>query len=315
MKYFGRFDYNLSDKNRLTASVTQRDNPGAMLTPDAPLDQTKSDIESYNAQISDVWTMSPNTVNEFRFGFTRQANNFAPATLGLGLPAKLGWNYNVADIAPSIAITGTCCNTIAPGTNAIYNENSFDPSDVVTLIRGKHILKFGGEVLMYQDNATPWGNVNAGSFTFSGVFTQHAPNDSTNGPGTTGTSGIGYADFLLGQVDKWSASNTPIVGFRQKTPQFFVQDDFKVTPNLTVNLGLRYQIQGGWSEIHNRLGDFDPTLINPATNTLGAMWFGGNNGRTNLEATNYKIFLPRVGFAWAPKSRLGFPRRLWNLQL
>jgi hypothetical protein len=300
LKYFGRFDYNLSDKNRLTLSVTQRDNPGASLTPDAPLDQTKSDIVSYNAQISDVWTVTSNTVNEFRLGFTRQANNFAPATLGLGLPAKLGWNYNVADIAPSIAITGTCCKTVAPGTNAIYNENSLDPSDVVTLIRGKHILKFGGEVLMYQDNATPWGNINAGSFTFSGVFTQRGPNDQTNGP--TGQSGIGYADFLLGQVDKWSASNTPIVGFRQKSPQFFVQDDFKVTPTLTVNLGLRYQIQGGWSEIHNRLGDFDPTLINPATNTLGAIWFGGNNGRTNLEATDYKIFLPRVGFAWAPKS-------------
>ena len=301
MKYFGRMDYNLSDKNRLTLSVTQRDNPGSSITPDAPLDQTKSDIESYNAQISDVWTMSPNTVNEFRFGFTRQANNFAPATLGLGYPAKLGWNYNVADIAPALTVTGTCCSNIAPGTNAIYNENSFDPSDVVTLIRGKHILKFGGEVLMYQDNATPWGNINSGSFTFSGVFTQRGPNDSTNGA-APGQSGIGYADFLLGQVDKWNASNTPIVGFRQKSPQFFIQDDFKVTSNLTLNLGLRYQIQGGWSEIANRLGDFDPNLLNPATNTLGAMWFGGNNGRTNLEATDYKIFLPRVGFAWAPKN-------------
>ncbi|HJY05260.1 MAG TPA: TonB-dependent receptor, partial [Bryobacteraceae bacterium] len=297
---FGRLDYNISDKNRLTLSVTQRDNPGFNPSPDAPLDVTTSDIASYNAQISDVWSMTPNTVNEFRFGFTRQANNFAPATLGQGLPAKLGWAYNEADIAPGVNITGTCCSGIGPGTNAIYNENSFDPSDVVTLIRGRHILKFGGEVLMYQDNATPWGNINAGNFTFSGVFTQRGPNDSTNGAG--GQSGIGYADFLLGQVSQWNASNTPIVGFRQKSPQFFVQDDWKITQNLTLNLGLRYQIQGGWSEVRNRLGDFDPTLVNPATNTLGAMWFGGNNGRTNLEANNYKIFLPRVGFAWSPRN-------------
>jgi hypothetical protein len=300
LRYFGRLDYNISDKNRLTLSVTERDNPGFNPSPDAPLDVTTSDINGYNAQISDVWTVTPNTVNEFRFGFTRQANNFAPATLGKGLPATLGWGYNEADIAPGVNITGTCCSGIGPGTNAIYNENNFNPSDVVTLIRGKHILKFGGEVLIFQDNATPWGNINAGNFSFSGVFTQRGPNDSTNGLG--GQSGIGYADFLLGQVSSWNASNTPIVGFRQKSPQFFVQDDWKITPNLTLNLGLRYQIQGGWSEVANRLGDFDPTLVNPATNTLGAMWFGGNNGRTNLEANNYKIFLPRVGFAWSPRS-------------
>ena len=81
-----------------------------------------------------------------------------------------------------------------------------------------------------------------------------------------------------------------------------------------MNLGLRYQIQGGWSEIHNRLGDFDPTLLNPATNTLGAMWFGGNNGRTNLEANNKD--LSASGWLCLGSEELsGFPRRVWNLQL
>lgn len=293
LRYFGRADYNFSDKNRLTMSVTERDNPAFYNSPDCPLDCYSGDVDSYNAQISDVWSLTGNTVNEFRMGFTRQGNYFTPRTLNTNVPSSLGWNYAEANVAPSIGISGAvCCSTIGPGTNAIYVENSFDPSDVVTMIRGKHILHFGGEVLMFQDNSTPWGNVNSGNFTFSGVFTQKAPNVSSGG--------LGYADFLLGQVSSWNASNTPLVGFRQKNPQVFFQDDWKLTPTLTLNLGLRYQIQGGWSEVKNRLGDFDPTLINPATGTPGAMWFGGENGRTNLMANDYKVFLPRLGFAWSP---------------
>ena len=68
-----------------------------------------------------------------------------------------------------------------------------------------------------------------------------------------------------------------------RLPQLFVQDDFKVTPNLTLNLGLRYQIQSGWGEVKGNMRTFDPTVPNPATGTLGAMWYGSThaNGRTH----------------------------------
>ncbi len=297
LKWFGRLDYNISDKNRLTFSITQSNNPALNQQP-YPIGLQSGDVDRYNAQISDVYTISANVVNEFRVGFTRQGNWFEPFSLNQNYPQKLGWTYPEANLPPTLQFSGTPGTTwIGPNTNAIYVENGFDTSDVVTLIRGRHILKFGGELLDYQDNSTPWGNINAGTFMFSGAFTQQAPN---------GSGGLGYADFLLGQVASWNASNTPIVGFREKVPQFFVQDDWKVTPNLTVNLGLRYQIQGGWHEVANRLGDFDPTLINPVTNTPGAMWFGGQDGRTNLENTIWDIFLPRVGFAWSPRNNWVF---------
>jgi hypothetical protein len=202
LRYFGRADYNLTDANRLTMSVTERDNPAVYPDPAAPLSAYTGDVDSYNAQISDVWTISANTVNEFRYGFTRQGNYFASRTLGLNIPQQIGLTYAKANVAPTVNITGSCCSSIGPGTNATYVENSFDPSDVVTLIRGKHILHFGGEVLMYQDNSTPWGNINSGNFSFSGVFTQQAP--------FVAKGGLGYADFLLGQVDSWNATNTPI---------------------------------------------------------------------------------------------------------
>jgi Carboxypeptidase regulatory-like domain len=294
LKWFGRLDYNVSDKNRITFSITQSDNPAFYPQPYNAVGGQSGDVDRYNAQISDVHTISPNTVNEFRFGFTRQGNWFEPASLDKNYPQNLGWTYPEANLPPSLQFDGTPGTTwIGPATNAIYVENAFDYSDVVTLIRGRHILKFGGEVLAYQDNSTPWGNINSGTFLFSGAFTQQAPN---------GSGGLGYADFLLGQVASWNASNTPIVGFREKVPQFFIQDDFKISPTFTLNLGLRYQIQQGWHEVDNRIGDFDPTLTNPVTNTPGAMWFGGQDGRTNLENTIYDIFLPRVGFAWSPRN-------------
>ena len=69
-------------------------------------------------------------------------------------------------------------------------------------------------------------------------------------------------------------TETPEYGGRLKLPQMFVQDDYKLRSNLTVNLGLRYQIQTGWSEVKGNEASFDPTVQNPATNTLGAMWYG-----------------------------------------
>lgn len=293
LKFFGRLDYNISDKNRLTFSITQRNNPAFYPAADE-WDTGYGDVDSYNAQISDVWTISPNVINEFRFGFTRQGNWFAPKDLNKNIPQSVGLDYSKANVPPEIEPNGIY-SWIGPATNAIYVENSFDPSDVVTMIKGRHILKFGGEVLAYQDNSTPWGNLNGATFYFSGVFTQSAP--------FSGVGGSSYADFLLGYVDSWSASVTPNVGLRQKSPQMFVQDDFKVRPNLTLNLGIRYQIQGGWSEVANRIGGFDPTITNPVTNTPGAIWFAPT-GRSTIQKPIYDIFLPRVGFSWAAKNNL-----------
>jgi hypothetical protein len=299
MKYFGRLDYDITPNNRLTMSDTQRDVPAFYPSAvECPINCQSGDVDSNNAQVTDVWNLNSNTINEARMGFTSQLNFFADQTIGKGYPAKLGWQFAQADSFPSATVNSAYYG-LGHSSNAVYKEMVFDPSDVVTMVRGKHVLHFGGEFLMYRDDSTAWGNLNAGSMNFSGQYTQAWTNGAPDP--TTGNS---YADFLLGDMQSWSASVNPEYGARLKSPQVFVQDDFKVRPNLTLNLGLRYQIQHGWNEVKNNESIYDPTVLNPATQTPGAIWYAGTaaNGRKSLQANIFNTFLPRFGFSWLPKS-------------
>jgi Carboxypeptidase regulatory-like domain len=324
-KYFGRLDYNLSAKHRLSMTDNQADNPAfypSNVTA-SPIGWESGDVDNNSAQITDVWNISPQTINEARMGYTYQGNFFSDRSLNKGYPAQLGWQFAQANDFPAIQYINTYPYAwIDPGTNAVYKEHTFDPSDTVTMIRGKHILHFGGELLLFQNNSTPWGNVNAGTFQFSGQYTQEwAVNPSTGIAGPVAGTGMEYADFLLGYANNWQASVVPEFGARMKSPQMFVQDDWKIRPNLTLNLGLRYQINHGWNEVHGNMASFDPTVLNPATNTTGAYWYGTThaNGRTSLMKNVYNTWLPRVGAAWAvnPKTTLrggfGVYSYIWSL--
>src|SRR5208282_5643145 len=202
LRFFGRLDYNLSSNNIMNFSISQKDNPGVNKYGPlpCPINCFSGDIDGYNVQFTDTWTISPTMVNEFRMAYTKQGNWFVPDTIGYDASSELGLQYAKAAVLPQINIggNGLCCAGLAPGTNAIYIENLYDPSDVITLIKGKHILHFGVEVLMGQGNTTPWGNLTAGNFTFTGNYT--AQN------GEQGTTGAGFADFLLGDVQNWGAT-------------------------------------------------------------------------------------------------------------
>jgi hypothetical protein len=324
-KFFGRLDYDVTSHNRITASVTQRDNPA--IFPSAvtacPVNCQNGDVESYNSELSDVWTVSPNLINEARFGYTYQGNFYTDDALNKGYAAQTGFQYAKADDYPGIQfVTNYPYAWISPQSNAIYKEHIFDPSDVVTLIKGKHVLHFGGEFLFDRDDSTNWGNTNAGTLAFSGQYTQQWVVDPSTGQASS-VSGTGadYADYLLGYAQSWNANVSPEYGARLKSPQMFIQDDYKLRPNLTINAGLRYQIRHGWNEVHGNEAVFDPTVINPATGTPGAYWYGSTkaNGRNALEDNVYTTFLPRVGFAYLPVPSMtirgGFGIYAYNLSL
>src|ERR1700733_11092915 len=259
-KFFGRLDYNVTPTNKINGTVTEGNNPGKSFSwGGCPIGCQSGDVSRINSQVTDVWSISPRVTNEARLGYTNQLNFFVPHTLNGGYPAKLGWQFAKADNFPTINITNFNSfngNTVlSTQINAVYKEHAFAPSDVVTMIVGKHVLHFGGEFLIYQNNSTAWGNINAGTLSFTGQYTSQYVGSTT--------SGAPYADFLLGQTQNWNAGGTPEYGGREKLPQIFVQDDYKVRSNLTLNLGLRYQIQTGWSEVKGNEASFDPTVQNP----------------------------------------------------
>jgi outer membrane receptor for ferrienterochelin and colicin len=289
---FGRLDYNMSTKNRINFTILEHTVPvhNTLNTID-PIDTQVNSSDGYSAQISDVYTFNPDIVNELRYSYVRQGNWYLPGSLNKNYPATIGLQYSKVNMFPNITINGIGGNnnTLNPQTNAIYIQNAFDLSDVVTMVKGKNVLHFGADLLLEQDNSTPWGNLNGASLTFSGQYTSPLSN-------------VGYSDFLLGDVQQWSALDQGSEGMRSKLPAFFAQDDIKLRPNLTVNLGLRWEIHGGFSEQNNKAGSFDPTLTNPITHTLGSIWFAGQDGRTQAIKTVYGNVLPRFGFAWSPKT-------------
>ncbi|MBZ5702167.1 MAG: TonB-dependent receptor [Acidobacteriia bacterium] len=293
----GKVDYNLTANNRLSASVLY-----------STFDQQFNDVNcalscgawagsESQGQITDVWTINPNVVSEFRFSVSRANGHATVASQGQGWPAKLGMVNPIGDLFPTIWINGALNTGIGYAAGfppAIDVETTFIPSEVVTWVKGKHIIKFGGEFDRWWVN-TGWGTEDNGGYWFGGSFTQN-PAD--------GNGGEGYADFLLGSPSAYWISINPETGGRMWSAQTFVQDAYKAKSNLTLTAGLRYVIQSGWSEVNNKISSFDPTITNPATGTLGAMWFAGQNGRTALTKTIPNFFAPRVGVAWSPTSKL-----------
>jgi len=302
--YNGKVDYNVSASNRLMGSLMY--NPGSSFNsaPTCPMAISASSGcqnttgEGSQAQITDTWTLSPALVNEARISFVRSYGVYSTPGEGQGYPEKIGLPNAPANIFPNITVDGAVPTSIGGGLFAKLGFNSFMYSDKLTFIKGKHILKFGGEYDKWQDNQG-WATLDSGDYDFSGIFTSN--------PAEGFSGGLGYADFLVGLPDSWGVSMAPETGLRSWNVQAFAQDDYKVTPHLTLDLGVRYQLQTGWTEVHDRYGNFDPNLMNPGTGTLGAMCFAGQNSGGHAcpraqEKTVPDIFDPRIGFAWSPRS-------------
>ena len=153
------------------------------------------------------------------------------------------------------------------------------------MIRGRHTIKLDSELDRQFRHDTTWGDSSSGDFNFTGVGTNSGTSLDPRAGNST-SPGIPFADFLLGNVGTWNIFNGTPTNIATWISGSFVNDDFKLTSRLTLNLGIRYQHQTGWAVADNAFGNFDPNLPNPGSfppGALGALRFGGVNGHNTIE--------------------------------
>jgi outer membrane receptor protein involved in Fe transport len=295
-----KVDHSISSQNRINVSLAHskyedRGSPTAFSGPMSAAGEATDPI--WVARLSDDWFLRPNIINHGTVAYNRNHNRFLPRDALAGCPAQVGLRgVNEESFCPTLNIASF--GQYGPGGVSIVPENGWNFVDNVTWISGKHTYKFGFDIRANGDN-TFSTNRDAGYFDFGAL--------ETSLPGVANTGG-GYASFLLGAANAGEAwvYGTGSIGNRSRYYAFFLQDDYKVSPKLTLNLGLRYDIQKPRYEVANRIATFDPTLPNPgAGGRLGAIRFATDDERTFAD-TDWRQWGPRFGLAYSLDSKTVF---------
>jgi len=233
------------------------------------------------------------TVNEARFGYTRRAlgrsgvvlPGSASDILGIpGIPSNAAFNSAL----PVFAIAGLTQLGQSPSTFSNFSTNVTQVFDMVTRVQGRHAIKAGVDLRWEHLDAVQPPNP-TGNFNFSTLF--------TNQSGVT-NSGNSLASFLLGQVNTFSIDlQRSTIRPRAHIAEFFVQDDWKATPRLTVNAGMRWTLNFPSTEAHNQGAVFN-------LQTQQYQYLGQDGFSRSARELHYGNFGPRLGFSFlaAPKT-------------
>ena len=241
-----------------------------------------------NAGIGHFWQINPLFSNELRVGLNRQTTALTQSDYGRNSAQQFGIpGVNLSPQTsglPAMAVAGLFNVGDSLLTPLYLASTDWNISEKVVGIKGRHILRFG---LDYQHELGSTGYLvyGRGFYTYLNLTTSSAV-------GTPG--GNAFASFLTGAPYQVLRDTFPagLIGLISWRVGFYAQDDIKLTPTLTVNIGARYDIMPYPREMHNRLSNFDP-----ATRT---MLLAGVNTNPNLVNTDYHDLAPRIGLAWTP---------------
>jgi hypothetical protein len=262
--------------------------------------------------IADTHILSSQTANQFRFGFSRIYGR--SSALGSLTAQEVGIS-RVGDpqvrSLPNIQVTGAFALGNAAIDKNLAANNNFYFSDTVSLSRGKHNLRFGSEIFRNQFNESP--DATDGSLLFLSFpdFLIGLP----GGPVSADRNGTSLSNVYL----ELSSATVPHIGLRSTAAHFFVVDDWKVSPTLTINAGLRLEANGQQSEVHGHIANFYPEFYVPPppdgfTNPAASGFVLPDNysgpapegyPRKNSTLLNDPVQPhpePRIGLAWQPFS-------------
>jgi hypothetical protein len=291
-EYLGKFDENMSDKDHVEVTyfyINTASTPSGAGNINWTGNQSRS--RQTNANISDVHTFSPSTANQAWLTFTRAMGGrvlipvTGPGNQTLG---SFGSNFQIQGPAglPYINV-GAGFSTGNPNAGPVTGSNNYELRDVVSMTKGKHNLSLGGEFALDQTMFAANLN-NYGDITFS-----------TSGATSTNNA---IADFITGQVNSFEQDTPYITHLSMWHTAVFAQDNYRITPRLTANLGLRWDIDTPPVDAHNRTDTFVPNQQSTITPTapLGQLFVGDAGMNRGVISTQFNHISPRLGVAWDP---------------
>ena len=255
-----------------------------------------------STEINNLFTINPTTVLTVRYGFNRFPNTEYDVSQGYSL-ANLGFPANIAGTVPHALSAFPVVNMtnmysmVGAGQNFYYDLASKNFSTNVSKFLGRHNLKFGFDYRRILDSGDNF-NDESGNYSFNGIFTKSAPTSS-------GSGGADLADLLLGYPSSGAIYTASKLNYVANYYGLYVQDDFRVTKRLTLNIGMRWEHEAGLSETHNgELVNFNGTLANPlAANVTGIAPKGvpvyAGNGVTTVSNPYGSKWGPRFGLAYS----------------
>jgi len=299
-QYTGRVDHRFTQNNNLFArySFSKEDrfdtfDPFCSVT-NVPGFGCNTLNGGQNAVVSDVHLFGATRVNELRLGFNRTRGGIFQQDQATDVSTQLGIlgtsrspiDYGLTRIIPA------GFDTVGDGGNLPQDrkDNTYQLTDSFAWTRGAHSFKFGGDLRRFQLNLL-FDSTARGQLNFDPFYTTSAANG--------GTGGNSIAELLLGDPHLSNVSRSfagptgnTVTGFRTTSLNYFAQDDWRVRPNLTLNLGVRWEYNSPVIDKYNHLGTFDPSVpgdIRVATPQ-----------KQNLYDVSKKQFAPRFGFAYTP---------------
>jgi hypothetical protein len=292
-----KLDHNFTNNNRLSGSyfVVRRprtlvDSGGiwAVGTQDGgPLSRARQQhVNSDSARVSDSHTFTSNVLNVASLTWNRYWNGSIALAAGGNWNPALGFGStgvgNMPEIDFGSAVNGVGETAIGYSSDGFYVANTYIINDNLSWVKGRHTIKFGGESRWMQMNSiSPAGTLH---FNFSNMQTG-APNANY-----ASNVGFGFASFLLGDVQSASEDTAYNLYGRRKTLSLFAQDDVKVTPRLTMNVGLRWDFNGKYHEKYGHWAN-----LNLTTDKIEY----AANGSSSFDGKQYYLnFAPHVGAAY-----------------
>src|SRR5579871_1089183 len=294
----GKLDHNLSSNDLLTARYYINDyhqgDDGAYGIPVSDPNAGTTDGRVQSIMGSYVHVFSPTVTNSLSVSYDQRKYIQQRFGAGDGLAQTIGLENVSAAAFPTIAISGYASLGALGTTNAAVARIQTPITDTqvlesVSKFQGKHAFKVGVE---YRRGY----NREADDITSSGAVT--FTRQITDQPGVSGT-GDAFASFLIGQANQASLQKLDSIPSHASYWAAYAQDDYRITPRLTLNLGLRWELELPRYVDGNRMNSFDPIAINPVSGTPGVVTFAGVNGvPTTAFDANYRNFAPRFGFAY-----------------